>query len=79
MNEKVKVTHIGNKYHARYIVDGDTVLEYACNEKNDISIMCRAMLRFANELGYVSDLTRTARRRANEDYGKNTGRIARVL
>ena len=79
MDEKVKVARIGNRYHARYYVDGRLISEYMCNFQCDIGIMCREMLRWADKTGKSTLFTKAARQRANEDYEKIRGKIVKVF
>jgi hypothetical protein len=61
---KLKVTRIGDRYHARLIIDNDVVFdEMACSLKRDIGWICREMLRWYSKLGGVSEFAESARDR----------------
>jgi len=66
MCEEVKVVSINGLYHARYIVDGVIKSEYTCEDKKEIGLMCREMLRWQHKLGNVTPLTTSARKRVSE-------------
>lgn len=63
MKEEVKVTRVGNKYCARYVVGNVVVSEWRCELKEDIGYMCREMLRWRDKLGHATPYTSSARRR----------------
>jgi hypothetical protein len=69
---EIKVTTIGDRHHARLILNGEVLDEMACDERCDIGWICREMLRWHNKLGYPSEFAAAARRRQT---GTPVGRI----
>jgi hypothetical protein len=63
----IKVTHIGNEYHARLFADGKLVDEMACKNKEDIGWVCREMMRWYSKMGGDSAHAENARERHNEE------------
>ena len=65
MDVSIKVTRIKDKFHAR-LLKGDEVLdEMACVSTEDISWICREMLRWYSKTGGVSAFAEAARDRQN--------------
>lgn len=59
----LKITHIKDRYHARLFLNQEVLDEMACALKEDISWICREMLRWYDKMGGVSKLAMAARRR----------------
>jgi len=49
--EKIKVTKIKNRFHARLFVNEKVYDEMACSFKRDIGYICREMLRWYDKNG----------------------------
>lgn len=74
MEPEIKVTQIKNRYHARCFLNGKIVDEMACNEKEDIGVICQIMLRWLNKLSiHVSEYT--DRVRYNSEQRNPVGKI----
>ena len=75
MKENVKVTNLNGWYHARYFVDDQVKSEWRCQDKIDITWMCREMLRWRDKLGHTTPFTSAARKRQT---GKPVGKVEQV-
>ena len=63
----IRVTKIGNRWHAR-LVKGDIVLdEMACSERVDIGWICREIMRWADKGFDQDEFTSASRYRHNKD------------
>ena len=60
---RIKVTRIGNRWHARLLLDESVIDEMSCELKCDIGWICREMLRWYSKIGGVSLLAESARNR----------------
>jgi hypothetical protein len=70
MEPEIKVTHIKNRYHARCFLNGKLVDEMACQNQQDIQVICREMLRWLHKLSiHVSNYTDRARHRQSSQRG----------
>lgn len=61
----VKVTKIGNRWHARLFFNGAVFDEMACKNRQDIGYICRTMLRWFDKTGGGSLFAERARHRLN--------------
>lgn len=60
----IKVTKIGQRYHARLLQDDGTILdEMACRNRLDIGWICREMLRWFDKNGGYSKFAMMSRKR----------------
>lgn len=60
----IKVTKIGQRYHARlYKHDGTILDEMACRTRLDIGWICREMLRWFDKNGGISKFAMASRKR----------------
>jgi len=72
----IKVTKIGNEWHARLLNEAGVVIdEYGCKLKEDIGWICREMLRWQDKLGNTDDQTQFARLRQTSH---PTGKVWKV-
>lgn len=60
---EIKVTRIGERWHARLLIDKAVHDEMACANRQDIGWICREMLRWFCKLGGVSKFASAARKR----------------
>lgn len=72
--DDVKVTKIGNRWHARLIENGKVIDEMACERREDIGWISREMLRWYAKTGGSSRFADSARDRHNEST-KPAGKI----
>lgn len=71
MEPTIKVTRIKNRYHARCFLNGSIADEMACENRQDIAVICRIMLRWLHKMSiHISDYTARARTLPQEPVGK---------
>lgn len=63
MDPTIKVTRIGNRWHARMLIENEVRDEMACEYQCDIRLICREMLRWYNKTGGDSRYADRARHR----------------
>lgn len=63
---RIKVTTIAGRYHARLLRGVEVIDEMACAETEDITWICRELLRWYCKLGGVSDFAEASRERHRE-------------
>ena len=72
----IKVTRIGNSWHARLLSDGKVIDEMACEMRSDIGWICREMLRWQDKLGYHgTDWQFASAARHRQHTAKTNGRV----
>ena len=59
----IKITRINDRFHARLSHKDYVIDEMACKDKQDISLICSEMLRWADKLGYISPMAIASRKR----------------
>lgn len=63
----IKVTKIGQRYHARLLQDDGTILdEMACISRLDIGWICKEMLRWFDKNGGISKFAMASRKRKRD-------------
>jgi hypothetical protein len=65
MSERIKVTKIGKRFHARLFLNENLIDEMACDLKIDIGYICREMLVWFDKIGRSSDYSSFSRKRQN--------------
>ena len=60
---EIKVTRIGNRWHARLLEGTKIWDEMACQVRQDIGYLCRQMLRWYDKTGGVEEYASKARAR----------------
>lgn len=63
----IKVTTIGDRYHARLLMNNDVLDEMACEEKCDIGYISRQMLRWHDKCGGTSEFASAVRDRMYDE------------
>jgi hypothetical protein len=63
MNLSLKVTRIGNRWHARLLDDDKVLDEMACNSRLDLKFICKEILRRYNQCERLSRFFKAARKR----------------
>lgn len=71
----IVVTTINGRYHARCMQEGKVVDEMACELQEDITFICRTLLRWYTKMGGESTYASSARNRLNEENLTPKGKI----
>ena len=73
---KVKVTKIKDRWHARLYSQDKVYDEMACDRSEDISLICRTMMRWFDKASmHYSKYASKARHRGNEKHRGFIGKI----
>ena len=78
MEPEIKVTKIKNKWHAR-LTKGDVIYdEMACEQRVDIGVICRIMMRWYDKNGGCSKVASDSRSRLNQKETNHIGPVGKI-